>query len=244
MQKYKLHTGDCVEIMASLPAESIDLTVTSPPYDNLRNYKGYTFNFKAIAEELLRVTKQGGVVVWIVTDQIKDGSKTLTSFHQGLYFRKIGFKMHDIMIYQKRNTFFSGNGRYTNCHEFMFILSKGKPKTFNPLQTPKKYLMDKRFPTDRTTKHRNNVWLYKVGGGQKTKDTIAQKHPAIFPEKLAEDHILSWSNEGDTVLDPMCGSGTTGKMALKHNRHFIGIDIAEAYIEITRQRLQTIQPTL
>ena len=236
----QLYQGDCVDIMAEMDADSVDMTLTSPPYDDLRTYNGYHFDFENIAKQLFRITKQGGVVVWVVGDSIKKGNRSLTSFRQGLYFQEIGFNMHDVMIFQKKNTFFSGNGRYTNCHEFMFVLSKGKPRVFNPLQVQKTYMLDKRFPTDRKTKHRENIWDYSVGGGQKTKDKIAHQHPAIFPEKLAEDHILSWTNPNDLVFDPMCGSGTTGKMALLNNRQFIGVDISAEYIAIAKERIGLI----
>lgn len=232
--------ADCVEFMKDMDANSVDLTLTSPPYDDLRSYNGYTFDFEVIADGLYRVTKEGGVVVWIVGDSIKNGNRSLTSFRQGIFFQDMGFNVHDVMVFEKKNTFYSGNGRYTNCYDFMLILSKGKPKTFTPLQLPKKW-SDKRFPTDRITKHRTNIWTYEVGCGQKTKDKIAYEHPAIFPERLALDHIQSWSKTGDLVFDPMCGSGTVGKMALSHGRYFIGCDISPEYIEIAKQRIGLLQ---
>ena len=241
---------DCVAFMSRMDEKSIDLTVTSPPYDNLRNYKGYSFDFENIAKHLYRVTKEGGVVVWVVGDKI-NGGRTLTSFRQGLFFQDMGFLMHDVMIYQKKNTPFMRSNAYTNCYEFMFVLSRGKPNTFNPLKVEtvrhgmemlthnkgadgvnKKVLKELKKEKTRT-----NIWPYAVGYGGTTTDKIAFDHPAVFPEKLAEDHILSWTNPGDLVFDPMCGSGTTGKMALKHNRKFIGVDISKAYVAIAKERV-------
>lgn len=245
----KLIAGDCVSLMAEMSAETVDLTVTSPPYDDLRTYQGYDFNFEAIAEQLLRVTKPGGVVVWVVGDRIK-GGRSLTSFRQAIHFQEIGFNVHDVMIYRKKNTPFMRSNAYTNCYEFMFVLAKGKPAIFNPLKTNtvrngfemvvyskgadavnKKVL--KELKKEKTL---CNIWEFAVGLHGSTSDREAFNHPAIFPEKLAEKHILSWSNPGDLVLDPMCGSGTTCKMALKHGRAFIGIDISREYIEIAKRR--------
>ena len=246
----QLIVGNCVDIMGGMPADSIQLTVTSPPYDELRNYKGYDFPFEAIAEQLFRVTAPGGVVVWVVGDKIR-GGRSLTSFRQALFFQDIGFSAHDIMIYQKKNTPFMRSNAYTNAYEMMFVLSKGKPATFNPLKVPTarhgvELLTHNKLPDGinkkkrgalKKEKTRTNIWSYAVGLGGTTRDKIAFQHPAVFPEKLAEDHILSWSNPGDVVLDPMCGSGTTGKMALLNERRFIGIDISSEYIDIARERI-------
>ena len=250
-QANRLHQGDCISIMAEMDAESVDMTLTSPPYDDLRTYNGYHFDFETIAKQLYRITKQGGVVVWVVGDKIKNSNRSLTSFRQGLYFQEIGFQMHDVMIYQKKNTPFFRSNAYTNAYEFMFVLSKGKPKTFNPLKTPTTRqgmeLMASGKSSngnyDKVLKPRNkekvltNIWAYAVGLGGTTNDRIAFEHPAIFPEKLAEDHILSWTNPNDLVFDPMCGSGTTGKMALLNNRKFIGVDISQDYIDIAKERI-------
>ena len=245
----KLIVGNCVEVMGTWPESSVQLTVTSPPYDQLRDYKGYDFPFEDIARQLFRVTADGGVVVWVVGDRVNHG-RSLTSFRQAIYFQEIGFTAHDVMIYQKKNTPFMRSNAYTNAYEMMFVLSKGKPATFNPLKEPtirQGYEMlphnklpdginKKRRAELKKEKTRTNIWSYAVGLGGTTSDKIAFQHPAVFPENLALDHILSWSNPGDLVLDPMCGSGTTGKMALKHSRRFIGIDISPEYIEIARQR--------
>tara|TARA_B100001750_G_scaffold248349_1_gene278639 strand:+ start:5422 stop:6159 length:738 start_codon:yes stop_codon:yes gene_type:complete len=237
---------------------SIDLTVTSPPYDTLRDYNGYTFDCERIAQGLFRVTKEGGVVVWVVADKIKNGNKSLTSFKQAILFQEVGFNVHDVMIYRKKNTPFMRSNAYTNCYEFMFIFSKGKPKTFNPLTTDTVRQGVEMMPANKgpdgvnnkvpgrlnDSKTKINIWDYAVGMHGTTSDKIAFHHPAVFPEKLAEDHILSWSNEGDLVFDPMCGSGTTCKMAAKNGRYYIGCDISEEYLEIARERIDLISPKL
>lgn len=247
----QFYTDDCVNFMQNhLQDNSIDLTLTSPPYDNLRDYNGYNFNYKNIANELLRVTKKGGIVVWIVGDKIKNGNKSLTSFKQALYFQEIGFNVHDVMIYGKKNTPFMRSNAYTNGYEYMFIFSKGKPKTFNPLkeQTARNGLemlvankksdgKNHKVLKELKEKTKTNIWYYAVGLGGTTNDREAFKHPAVYPEQLAQDHILSWSNEGDIIFDPMCGSGTTCKMAFLNKRNFIGVDISPEYIEIAQNRL-------
>ena len=250
--------GDCVEEMKKLPDSHIDLTVTSPPYDNLRDYDGYSFNFKDIAKELFRITKDGGVVVWVVSDSTIKGSETGTSFKQALYFKEIGFNLHDTMIYRCNKPPLT-HKRYEQGFEYMFVFTKGKIKTFNPIMKRNKYFgqnclrngdwasgKDNSAMRQREGNKKikefgivDNVWRYETGGNKTTKDKIAFKHPAIFPEKLAEDHILSWSNERDLVLDPMCGSGTTCKMAKLNNRNYIGIDCSEEYCKIAKERLKT-----
>jgi DNA modification methylase len=248
----KIICGDSAEVMKAIPDNSIDLVVTSPPYDDLRIYEGYNFNFEEIADQLYRVMAEGGIVVWVVGDRIRKGNKSLTSFRQGLYFQDIGFKIHDVMIYRKKNTPFMRSNAYTNCYEFMHVLTKGKVKTFNPIKVPTKRSGVEMLVSNRKAdgiirkvkgelkkmKTKTNIWDYAVGLGGTTNDKIAFKHPATFPEKLVEDHILSWTNEGDIVLDPMCGSGTTCKMAKLMNRKFIGIDVSEEYCEISKIRLR------
>ena len=256
-EKEVFFVADCVDFMSRMDDESVALTVTSPPYDDLRHYEGYSFDFEKIAQLLFGVTKQGGIVVWVVGDRINRG-RTLTSFRQGVFFQEIGFQMHDVMIYQKKNTPFMRSNAYTNCYEFMFILSKGKPSTFNPLKTKTvrqghELLVHNKGPDGvnkkimkelKKEKTRTNIWAYAVGYGGTTTDKVAFEHPAIFPEKMAEDHILSWTNPGDLVFDPMCGSGTTGKMALKNRRRFIGVDISEEYIAIAKKRIEILEPNL
>lgn len=248
----KVIHGDAIEAMMNLPEGSIDLTVTSPPYDELRSYNGYNFNFEGIAQNLFRVTKKGGVVVWVVGDKIKNGNRSLTSFKQALFFQKIGFNVHDAMIYRKKNTPFMRTNAYTNCFEFMFVFSKGSPKLFNPLKTKTVRQGYEMLPFNKQADGMNkkilaelkpektltNIWDYAVGLHGSTSDKIAFQHPAVFPEKLAEDHILSWTKEGDVVFDPMCGSGTTCKMAAINNRYYIGCDISKEYVELTKERLE------
>ncbi len=253
------HT-DCLLGMKKLPDNVIDLVVTSPPYDNLRDYKGYQFEFEKIAEELFRIVKKGGIVVWVVADKTKNGNRSLTSFRQALFFQEVGFNVHDVMIYEKKNTPFMRSNAYTNCYEFMFVFSKGSPNTFNPLKTKTARQGREKLVANKKTdginnkvwgelkpeKTMTNIWQYAVGLGGSTNDKIAFQHTAIFPEKLAQDHIFSWSNEGDIVLDPMCGSGTTCKMAKLLKRNFIGFDISEEYVQLTKERIKllTNAPTL
>ena len=253
-----IYNIECVEGMKQLPNNCIDLVVTSPPYDDLRDYNGYTFDYQSIAEELFRIMKEGGVVVWVVGDKIKNGNRTLTSFRQAIFFQEIGFNVHDVMIYQKKNTPFMRSNAYTNCYEFMFIFSKGKPKTFNPLKTKtarsglEKLVTNKKadginkkvIGELKTEKTLTNIWEYAVGLGGSTNDKIAFEHTAIFPEKLARDHILSWSNENDIVFDPMSGSGTTCKVAKLNNRFYLGMEISKEYTDLSKRRLQVLEHQL
>lgn len=254
---YNLFVSECVEFMSRMEAESVDLTITSPPYDDLRDYNGYTFDFENIAKQLYRVTKEGGVIIWVVADKTENGSETGTSFRQALYFKDIGFNLHDTMIYAKdpKGAIGTSIHCYFQCFDYMFVFSKGKPKSLNLIRDRKNKnpVAEKQgrrgFPNGKIQNagnykqkqysKRTNIWKYAIGNGSTTKDKIAFEHPAIFPEKLAEDHILSWSNKGDLVFDPMCGSGTTGKMALIHGRKFIGVDISEEYIAIAKQRIKS-----
>ena len=256
----KLIQGDCLDVMKEIKDDSIDLTVTSPPYDNLRTY-GMDIDktwgehiWKPIIEQLYRITKYGGVVVWVVGDATIKGSETGTSFKQALYFKKVGFNLHDTMIYQKAGCAMPSPNRYLSNFEYMFVFSKGKPKTYNLIEDRKN-----RFPVrwgggrkvrnkDGSWSYRGNykakkygrrfnIWKYNNGGQGYGGDKHSSKHPATFPEKLAHDHIISWSNEGDIVLDPMMGSGTTGKMAKMLNRNFIGIELSREYFEIAKKRI-------
>lgn len=258
---------DCISFMQELEDNSVDLTVTSPPYDNLRNYEDsiqWDWEiFCNVADHLHKVTADGGVVVWIVGDATIDGSETGTSFKQALYFKELGFNLHDTMIYEKTNPApTGGSNRYFSSFEYMFVFSKGAPKTFNPIKVKrsnkwndkrksrsKNYVRNKEgeftskdveLHLDRPVKMRN-IWNAVVGGGNSTRDDYAFEHPAILPEKIAEQHILSWSNEGDIVFDPFMGSGTTGKMALKHNRNFRGSEIVKKYFDISTKRLKGMQ---
>ena len=248
--KNKVICGDCLKVMKDIPDKSVDMVLTSPPYDNLRDYKGYTFDFEGIAKELFRVVKDGGVVVWVVGDATIKGSETGTSFKQALYFKEIGFNLHDTMIFEKGGCPSPMHTRYNQKFEYMFVFSNGAPKTFNQLREPTTSVKNKpsslrqkdgtfkyhKYELGKSTRGRFNIWKYATGGAQHT-DIYGRKHPATYPEKLAEDHILSWSNEGDTILDPMAGSGTTLKMAKKNNRNYIGIEISPEYIDIINKRL-------
>lgn len=254
IEEDSIYCGESVEIIRkSIPDNTVKLTVTSPPYDDLRSYDGFSFNYKAMLRELFRVTEEGGIVVWIVGDATVDGSETGTSFKHALYAKEIGFSLHDTMIYYKNNPLPTTGDRYHQHFEYMFVLSKGSPKTFNPIKEPTKYRgianmknrgtegeLNYRKIKRSKTKKIGNVFKYSVGGGISTRDKEAFDHPAIFPEKLAEDHILSWSNEGDLVFDPMCGSGTVCKMAKLNGRSFIGIDISQRYVEIAKNRVSGI----
>jgi DNA modification methylase len=256
MIETKLIHGDCLERMEEIPNESVDLTITSPPYDNLRSYNGNNdlwgdHVWKNVIVNLYRVTKRGGVVVWVVGDATIKGTETGTSFKQALYSKEIGFNLHDTMIWNKQC--FSAVGalqnRYAPVFEYMFILSKGYPKTFSPIRDKKTIHGGKKVNGTVRNKdgsmkpfskgviineygQRFNIWEQppkRQKGG----------HPAPFPEKLAEDHIISWSNEGDTVLDPFMGSGTTGVACKNLNRNFIGIEIEKSYMEIAEARINS-----
>ena len=250
-----LMLGDCLERMKEIPDGSVDLTVTSPPYDNLRSYNGNNelwgeHVWREVIRELYRVTASGGVVVWVVGDATIKGSETGTSFKQALWAMECGFNLHDTMIYEKSQACFGSNNCYLQAFEYMFILSKGKPKSLNFIRDR----ANKRSGVEsmgvgglsvdgvkasrikkemKAVGKRKNIWEYGVGGGK-------TGHPAVFPERLAHDHIISWSNEGDTIFDPFMGSGTTGKMAKLLNRNFIGIELDQGYFDIAKQRINEV----
>lgn len=259
MEKVNLYQGDCLEVMKQLPCDSINLTVTSPPYDNLREYNGniqqWNFEkFKQIADELYRITSPNGVIVLIVNDATIEGSETGTSFKQALYFIECGFKLHDTMIWQKISPFQHKN-RYIQSFEYMFVFSKGKRKTANLICDRKnKWAGTPIHGTERqangNTKSLSTVQKSKsvkeYGARLNIWDISPEKnnktgHPAVFPEKLVSDHIKTWSNEGDIVLDPFMGSGTTGLACNKLNRYFIGIEIDKTYYQIAKERLTLSQ---
>ena len=253
----KLYNADsCDLLFTKIEKESIDLTVTSPPYDNLRTYNDSSSwnwsGFKTIADGLLRVTKPGGVIVWVVGDATINGSETGSSFKQALYFKEIGFNLHDTMIYQTNKPPQTHN-RYEQCWEYMFIFSKGKPKTFIPILISSRNAGKNRTATMRQdsdnltnrskkslvkkVKYKDNIW-YLSRAGRSSGDVYSIKHPATYPDQLAQDHIISWSNENDTVLDPFMGSGTTGKMAVQNKRNFIGIEIDKEYFKLSEKRIE------
>jgi len=246
--------------MSSMPDNFIDLTVTSPPYDKLRDYDGYEWNFELVAKELYRVTKIGGVVVWVVGDATIDGSETLTSFKQAIFFREnCGFNLHDTMIYEKNGSAYPASetsNRYSQIFEYMFVLSKEKPQTTNLLRDKKnRWAGSGTFGTNSerqqngnikkrgsfivpVSSYRNNIWRINNGFGYSSEDEAAHQHPAIFPEQLAKDHILSWSNERELVYDPFMGSGTVAKMCILTNRNYVGSEISQKYCELAEKRIR------
>lgn len=250
----KIIEGNCLDAMKLFEENSIDMVLTSPPYDNLRTYKGYNFHFEDIAKELYRVIKPGGIVVWIVGDATINGSETGTSFKHALGFKEAGFNIHDTMIFRKKNPVPQiYRQRYNNEFEYMFIFSKGQVKTHNPIMIPclhaglelngttyknyskKEQKRGKVANPVKNEKIKGNIWEYVVG--KNLEDQEAKGHSAPFPCQLARDHISSWSNVGDVILDPMCGSGTTCKVAKELGRNFIGIDISNEYCELSRNRV-------
>ena len=248
----ELHVGDCVELMGQMTPASVDLVVTSPPYDDLRQYRdSKPFDCAALALALWGVMKPGGVVVWVTADKTIKGSESLSSFRHALIFCEAGFRLHDTMIYHKQNPIPMNHNRYEQAFEYMFVFSKGKPKTFNPIRVPilsprptqqdlhhvKNYRRGNKKRGHRPDKIRSNIWSYNIGKGCSTKDVEAFDHPAIFPDQLAADHIITWTVPGDLVLDPMCGSGTTPTMAAQLGRTYLGFDLSPDYIDIARRRL-------
>lgn len=250
--------GDNCDVLGTFPRECIDLVVTSPPYDDLRTYGGHDWDFYGVAWQLCRVLKQGGVIVWNVNDQTIDGDETGTSWAQANHFRTLGLKLWDTMIWQKTSSPGDGKLRYHNVFEYMFVLTKERPATTNIIRDQEPSATgsvrgrrtDRRVNGDRMTERaepwvqpekrfRDNIWRMHVGSGQAAKEQNGKlDHPAYFPEALARDHIRSWSNEGDIVLDPFNGSGTTTKMARELGRQWIGIDVNDEYCEIARKRLE------
>lgn len=257
MAEYTLYEGDCLEWMKRIVDGSIDLTVTSPPYDNLRVYgKAFdaaAFDWRGIINELYRLTAVGGVVVWVVGDATKNGGESLSSFEHALFARDCGFNQ-ETMIYSSGMAGAKGsNYLYAQTFEFMFVWTKGKrplhgrlirdhknkyagTKNTSTRRRPNGKRRADRFITPEFSK-RGNVWQYANGGGV-SGDWLCHRHPAPFPEALANDHIISWSNAGDTVFDPMMGSGTTGKMAIRNGRNFIGIEIDPDYFQIAETRIK------
>jgi len=265
MELNKIYYESCLITMANMPDNFIDLTITSPPYDNLRSYNNcvngikkkfnnHSFPFEDIAKELFRITKNGGVLVWVVGDETINGNETGNSFRQALFFKECGFNLFDTMIYSKPPRGSVGNNKtYWQSFEYMFVLSKGQPKTINLLRDREN---KEERAGDKGTKRlyngdllnlerngygkfgrRTNIWEYYIGKGHSTKDNVAFKHPAIFPEKLAHDHIVSWTNVGELVYDPMMGSGTVAKMCILTGRNFIGSEINEEYCNIANIRI-------
>ena len=256
MELNKIYNEDCIETMTKMPQDFVDLIVTSPPYDDIRNYKGYSFNFHRIAILIHKVIKPGGIVVWVVGDQTKNADQTGTSFRQALYFKELGFKLNDTMIFSRPGRVFGNTRLYRNAFEYMFVFSKGMPKTINLItdipnkSTRKKKTTIRESDGSMTVRktfgkkgvnpyaRRTNIWYYPCGHGHMTKDIYAHEHPAIMPENLAKDHILSWSNPGDLIYDPFMGSGTTAKMARILGRDYLGSEISKEYCDLTEKRLK------
>ena len=254
----KIHNESCLDTMAKMPDDFIDLTITSPPYDNLRTYNESLdwgeHIWKPVIQDLFRVTKQGGVVVWIVGDATIKGDETGTSFKQALYFKDIGFNLHDTMIWHKTAIFphHLNAQRYKPQFDYMFVFTKGIIQTYNPIHdipnesAGKTLNIRKKIKTSDNGRYngrtktlqisdfrmRDNVWREGRAG--------YKGHPAPMPEKLANDHIVSWSNEGDLVYDPFMGSGTTAKMAILNKRNFIGSEISKDYCDIAEKRLKPL----
>lgn len=249
----RIYNEDCLEGMKIIPDNTIDLTVTSPPYDNLRTYNGniaqWSFEkFQDIAKELYRVTAKGGVVVWVVGDSTVNRNETGTSFKQALHFKEVGFNLHDTMIWHKSNAFnFGSNLCYRQEFEYMFVFTKDRIKTINficdvPAKTAGQVAKGARKHADGSRdevpdfvvsnfRKRGNVWSMPTSNK-------SFGHPATFPEQLAEDHILSWSNKGEIVLDPFMGSGTTAIACVNTNRNYIGFEIDKHYCDIATERLE------
>lgn len=243
----KIHNENCLDTMARMQDNSIDMVLTSPPYDNLRTYNGYSFDFEAIAAELFRIIKPGGVIVWVIGDQVIKGSESGSSFRQALHFMSLGLNLHDTMIWQKTNPMPKvKTKRYFDVFEYMFVFSKGQPTTFNPIMQPTKFggkvysstvkqitpgkeRKQKTFVLN-SERFKNNIWEIAVAQNKTA-------HTAVFPESLARDHITSWTNEADIVYDPFMGSGTTAKMAIETGRNFIGSEISEEYVSIANKRI-------
>jgi DNA modification methylase len=264
----KTYNENCLDTMKKMPNDYVKLTITSPPYDDLRTYNknvgsnkdefnGYSFPFEDIAKELFRVTQKGGIVVWVVSDAVQNGSESGTSFRQALYFKEVGFNIHDTMIYRKLNPPPNAGTRYQQMFEYMFVFSKGKPVTTNiglrdrsNKCNDKRVYRKKKFSRNKDGEFNEgdyfvkervpdfNIWDFYVGGGNSTNDKIAFEHPAIFPEELVKKHLESWSNEGDLIYDPFMGSGTTSKMCILNNRKYIGSELSSEYCEIEKKRLK------
>lgn len=267
MEKNQIYLEDNLETLSKMSDDYYDMVITSPPYDDIRKYNGFSFDIDTLAPELYRTTKKGGVVVWVVNDQVIKGSESGTSFRQALKFMDAGFLLHDTMIYEKNSSSYPSSvksNRYTQIFEYMFVFSKGKPKTSNLIcDKPNKWAGHTNW--GKNTKRigeneqlvevgnikpvpdfspRNNIWRYVNGGGFASKDKIAHKHPAIFPEELVRDHLMTWTKEGDLVYDPFIGSGTVAKMCILLGRDYIGSEISQEYVDICNERIEITTKTL
>lgn len=248
----QIYNENCLDTISRMMPESVDLTITSPPYDSMRTYGGFSVDFENIIKGLYRITKEGGAVIWVVADQTINGSETGTSFRQALMFMDAGFRLHDTMIYRKINPIPQNHNRYEQSWEYMFVFTKGSPKTFNPIRVHTKYagkpmnwggrktkMDDNQCRRDRDSeiiitqadKIHENIFEYSIGGGN-------SGHPAVFPDALAYDQIITWTNKGDVVYDPFMGSGTTAVGCIKSGRNYIGSEINPDYCAIIEKRIK------
>ena len=253
-ERISIYHGDCVDVLSTLP--KADLILTSPPYGTLRDYGGHGFDWRRVVSAIVPALKPGGVIVWVVADQTIDGSESGESFRQALYFMDYGLRLHDTMIYERTGMTNPTPNRYHNMYSFMFIFSEGAPRTFNaiidhPATSPGRTRSHAGFRTrsgllpsrpghytQAAMTKRSNIWRIYAGSNHSAPDFLAaHQHPAIFPLALARDHISTWTNPGDLVIDPMCGSGTTLRAAKDLDRRAIGIDIHEPYCALAGQRM-------
>lgn len=248
MEINKIYNEDCLNTLKRLNDCTIDLIVTSPPYGNMRDYGHKKFLFQLIAKELVRCLKIGGVIVWICNDETLKGSETLMSFKQAYSFIENGLRLHDTMIWKKPNPVPTQSNRYQQAFEYMFILSKGKPKIFNPIKIKSKHAgtQVKKHRAKKQGHKYNNEGNYTVND-YKMIDNVWEiantknksGHPAIFPLELAKKHILTWSNEGDLIYDPFLGSGTTIIAASELKRNFLGSEINRQYYDYAASKINT-----
>ena len=244
-----LYLGDCLEILPTLG--KVDAVVTSPPYDDLRKYgDGHPpLDWKQCVDPLASVLLDGGVLIWNVADSVRDGSETGTSFRQALAFMDAGLRLHDTMLYLRTNVNFPDAVRYENGFEYMFVFSSGCPKTFNPIKDrPNKYAGLAMHGTDRqrdgSLKPISGLGKLVNRNGKRfnwwflTNNQPDNGHPAPMPYAMAADQITSWTHEGDTILDPFMGSGTTGVACAKMGRKFIGIELEPKYFDIACKRIE------
>lgn len=248
--------GDSVEILRSFPDNSIDIVVTSPPYDAIRDYKGFSYDLHATGKEIQRVLKLGGVAVIVIQDQTKNFGKTLTSFRTILdWCDSFGFKLFETVIYRKYGAEGAWwNKRFRVDHEYIPIFLKGeRPQYFNKehLKIPSKHggktltgggtrltngiRIATRAIKINLMKCRGTIWEYLTAGDG---SRLKHEHPATFPDKLPYDFIQCFCPEGGIVLDPFVGSGTTTVAAKNLGRRYIGIDIAPEYCAIAEKRMQ------
>lgn len=246
----RITQGDCLKVMKQISDDSVDMILTSPPYDDLRTYNGYSFDFLGISMDMHRVLKPGGVIIWVVGDATRNGSETGTSFRQALRFMELGLNLHDTMLYHKVNYVPLTHRRYEQAFEYMFCFSKGSPNTFNAIKIPCKLSGGRSHsgkfyhtPDAKTTttahkiapigesKIAPNIFSYTIG-------KVKNGHPAVFPIELALDQVSSWTNPGDLVLDPFSGSGTTAIACLQTDRNFIGLEISPEYVSIANKRIE------